>query len=104
MSQEQSFEKGLTELEGIVEKLESTDLPLEESIQLFEKGMSLSRNLGKQLDDAERKIEILVKGEDGSHHSEPFEPGFDEPALPKSGLGPGGVGARTDLRHARSLL
>ena len=68
-----SFEATLEELEGIVAKLEGGDLPLEKSLELFERGVHLSRECQKRLDDAERKVEILVKGEDGQVTPLPFE-------------------------------
>ena len=67
------FEDALSKLESIVEKLESGDLSLEESLAAFEEGIRLSRICSKQLDEAERKIEILVKGEDGQLRIEDFD-------------------------------
>jgi exodeoxyribonuclease VII small subunit len=55
------FEQGLSDLEGIVERLETAELPLEEALALFEKGISLVRGLTKQLDEVERKLEMLTK-------------------------------------------
>ncbi len=63
---ERSFETSLAELEQIVGRLESGDLPLEESLELFEKGIKLSRQCRKRLTDAERRIEILMKDADGN--------------------------------------
>lgn len=68
-----NFESTLEELEGIVTKLEAGDLPLEQSLELFERGVQLSRQCQKRLDEAERKVEILVKGEDGKATPLPFE-------------------------------
>ncbi len=65
MTKEIKFEDALSSLESIVEKLESGELSLEESLAAFEDGIRLSRICSKQLDAAEKKIEILVKGEDG---------------------------------------
>ena len=56
-----SFESGLEELEKIVKEMESSDLPLERSLELFEKGMSLSESCRKQLDEAETRVEILMQ-------------------------------------------
>ena len=68
-----SFESGLEELETVVKQLEKGDLPLERSIELFEKGMGLSEQCRKQLGDAETRIEQIVKK--GSRtEPEPFEP------------------------------
>jgi exodeoxyribonuclease VII small subunit len=58
-----SFEAGLDQLEKVVKELESGDLPLEKSIELFEKGMALSEQCRKQLEEAETRIEMLVKKE-----------------------------------------
>lgn len=60
-----SFEKALKQLEEIVHKLESEDLGLEDSLQLFEEGIKLSRFCSKKLELAERKIEMLTKDEKG---------------------------------------
>jgi exodeoxyribonuclease VII small subunit len=54
------FEKQLTALESIVERLEEGDLSLEESVQLFEEGMKLSEACKKELEAAEGKIQLLV--------------------------------------------
>ncbi|MFN0141377.1 MAG: exodeoxyribonuclease VII small subunit [Pyrinomonadaceae bacterium] len=62
---EKSFEKSLDELEKIVAKLEAGDLPLEESLKLFEEGVKLSRNCRTRLANAERRIEMLVSDGDG---------------------------------------
>ncbi len=62
---EKSFETSLAELEQIVTKLEDGDLPLEESLELFEKGIKLSRECRERLTKAERRIEILMKDVDG---------------------------------------
>jgi len=61
-----SFEKALEELEKIAERLEDGSLGLEESIAEFERGTRLARYCREKLDDAERRIEILQKGENGS--------------------------------------
>ena len=53
------FEAALTELDTIVKKLEDGDLPLEQSLQLFERGVQLSRFCHARLEEAERRIEIL---------------------------------------------
>ena len=63
---EKPFETSLAELESIVAKLESGDLPLEDSLELFEKGIKLSRECRDRLAKAERRIEILLKDADGS--------------------------------------
>jgi exodeoxyribonuclease VII small subunit len=73
MTTEKSFESSLKELEEIVGRLESGDLPLEQSLDLFEQGIRLSRDCQRRLDEAERKVEILLKGSDGRLVSQPFD-------------------------------
>jgi exodeoxyribonuclease VII small subunit len=58
---EPSFEEAMQGLEAVVTRLESGEAPLEESIRLFEEGMKLSEICRKRLDDADRKIEILLR-------------------------------------------
>lgn len=59
------FEERLADLEGIVEKLEGEELPLEDALALFEKGVALVRDLTRQLDDVEQRLEVLGRSEDG---------------------------------------
>lgn len=68
-----SFETSLEELEKVVKELESGDLPLERALELFEKGVSLSGACRKQLEEAETRLEILMKKE-GKVQPEPFQP------------------------------
>ncbi|HVC00434.1 MAG TPA: exodeoxyribonuclease VII small subunit [Candidatus Dormibacteraeota bacterium] len=68
------FERSMTRLEQVVKKLESPDLSLDEAMKLFEEGVTLSRECQKQLEEAEARIEILMKKADGKLASEPFEP------------------------------
>lgn len=56
-----TFEAGLEELERIVKELEKGDLPLEESLRLFEAGMRISADCKRQLEEAETRVEILMK-------------------------------------------
>lgn len=56
-----SFEASLEELERVVKELEKGDLPLEKSLELFERGMALSADCKKQLEEAEMRVEILMK-------------------------------------------
>ena len=58
---EPSFEEGLEELEQVVKKLEDGELPLEKSLELFEKGVKLSESCHKQLREAEHKVEIFSR-------------------------------------------
>jgi exodeoxyribonuclease VII small subunit len=67
------FEECLQRLDKIVQELEKGDIPLEKSLVLFEEGMQLSSACRKQLDEAEGKVEILLK-QNGKLQAEPFEP------------------------------
>jgi exodeoxyribonuclease VII small subunit len=69
---EPGFEDSLTQLEKIVERLEGGDLPLEESLRLYEQGMKLSRACGDRLEAAQRRIEILERARDGALQELPF--------------------------------
>ncbi len=73
MTDKIKFEDALKKLENIVEQLEDGELSLEESLAIFEEGIKLSRLCSKQLDDIERKIEILIKGKDGEFEIVPFD-------------------------------
>ncbi len=73
MSKER-FEDSLNKLEKIVSKLEEGEIPLEESLKLFEEGIRLSRLCNQKLDEAEKKVEILLRGKDGAVGPEPFDP------------------------------
>ena len=66
------FEECLQRLEKIVQELEKGDVPLEKSLTLFEEGMQLSATCRKELEDAEGKVEILLK-QNGKLHANPFE-------------------------------
>ena len=57
------FEKSIKELEEIVNKLENGDASLSESLELFEKGIKLAKECNKMLDDAEKKVSVLIGGE-----------------------------------------
>jgi exodeoxyribonuclease VII small subunit len=67
------FERSLARLEEVVRKLESPQLSLDEAMKLFEEGVGLSRECQKQLEEAEGKVEILLKKADGQMVAEPFE-------------------------------
>ncbi len=60
-----TYEQAVLELESVVDMLESGDLPLEESIKVFEKGVGLVWLCNKKLDDIEKRITLLVEGKDG---------------------------------------
>ncbi|MCK5357839.1 MAG: exodeoxyribonuclease VII small subunit [Elusimicrobiales bacterium] len=59
------FEKNLNKLENIVEKLESEDTPIEKSLEFFEEGVKISKELSGKLDEVKRKIEVLKKDASG---------------------------------------
>jgi exodeoxyribonuclease VII small subunit len=68
-----TFENALKKLEEIASKLEDGSLGLDESINEFEKGIRLARFCHSKLEEAERKIEILQKGEDGEIKKKPIK-------------------------------
>jgi exodeoxyribonuclease VII small subunit len=68
-----SFEQALEKLESLVDRLERGDLPLEEALSAFEEGVALTRRCAGQLDDAERRIEMLTREGEGVV-ARPFEP------------------------------
>jgi exodeoxyribonuclease VII small subunit len=68
-----SFEEAMDQLEAIVAKLESGDVPLEQAIELFQEGMRLSQLCGSKLEQVERKIEMLIESEQGIERK-PFAP------------------------------
>ncbi len=70
----QTFEVSLKELEKIVRRLEEGDLSLEESLKLFEEGVKLSRECQERLNQAERRIEVLLKDGDGNPNLQAIQP------------------------------
>ena len=70
---DQKFEDALKDLESVVTRLEDGDIPLEESLKLFEEGVKLSRLCAEKLDEAEKKVEILMKDKEGRLKPQPFE-------------------------------
>jgi exodeoxyribonuclease VII small subunit len=81
----EKFEDALNKLEKIVSKLEEGDIPLEESLKLFEEGIRLSRFCNQKLDEAEKRVEILLKGKNGILKPHPFEPSINSGQTPLSG-------------------
>ena len=69
----QDFEQSLARLEEVVRKLESANLPLDQAMKLFEEGMQLSATCRKELEQAEGKVEILLK-QNGKLQAVAFEP------------------------------
>jgi exodeoxyribonuclease VII small subunit len=68
------FEKSLARLEEVVLRLENPQLSLDDAMKLFEEGVALSRECQRQLEDAEGRVEILLKKADGKITAEPFDP------------------------------
>src|SRR3989442_15895588 len=89
------FEDCLARLEQIVGRLETGNLPLEESLKIFEEGIGLARSCARYLEDAEKRIEVLAKDDSGALGARPFawEPERDQGArststsMYKSGAG-----------------
>ena len=73
-----TFEASLKRLEEIVRKLESGELPLDTALELFEEGIRLSRFCNTTLDQAERRVEILLKNDSGPPRVAPFEGGNED--------------------------
>lgn len=69
----ESFEKNLERLDAIVHEMEDPDVPLERALVLYEEGMKLSELCHKQLEEAEGRIEVLMKKAGGKVVAEPFE-------------------------------
>lgn len=72
------FEKSLARLEEVVRKLEAANVSLDEAMKLFEEGVELSRACQKQLEEAEARVEILLKQANGTLVAKPFETGDEE--------------------------
>lgn len=66
------FEQAIARLEAIVGELEKGELPLDESLKIFEEGIRLSKNCLKILEDAERKVEVLVQEKNGKRRLQAF--------------------------------
>ena len=76
------FEDALNKLEKIVSQLEKGDISLDESLKLFEEGIRLSRFCSQKLDEAEKRVEILLKDEDGGLKAQPFAPSMNSGHVP----------------------
>ena len=70
---EMKFEEALKKLEKIVSDLEDGDLPLDEALERYEEGIRLSKACAKKLEVAKKKVEILLKNEDGSVELKEFD-------------------------------
>jgi exodeoxyribonuclease VII small subunit len=72
------FEDALQRLERIVDQLEGGKLGLEDSLKVFEEGVALARRCAKYLDEAERRVELLMRDESGMLKTEPLQVGEDD--------------------------
>lgn len=72
------FEEGVAELEVLVRKLESGELPLEDALAAFEQGIGLVRVLNERLNEAETRVEVLTRGAGGEFETEPLAVDDDE--------------------------
>ena len=72
------FERAFHQLETIVQRLEKEELPLDESLRLFEEGINLSRFCHQRLEEVEKKIELILADAKGQPRLEPFEVSEDE--------------------------
>lgn len=68
------FERSLARLEEVVRRLENANVSLDDALRLFEEGVELTRKCQRQLEEAEGKVEILLKKAGGKLVAEPFEP------------------------------
>jgi exodeoxyribonuclease VII small subunit len=73
-----TFEQMLKKLEGITARLEAGELSLEKSLDAFEEGMKLARELDQTLSQAEAKVELLLKKENGQVQAEPWTEADEE--------------------------
>jgi exodeoxyribonuclease VII small subunit len=67
-----TFEDGLAKLESIVAEMEEGKMGLDKMLKKFSEGMKLAKFCSERLESAEKKVEILVKKQDGSKSTEPF--------------------------------
>jgi len=72
--EDMDFDSGLKKLEGIVQRLDTGELSLEESLKIFEEGIGLVGLLTRKLDEAEKKVETLTQADDGSVVINDFDP------------------------------
>jgi exodeoxyribonuclease VII small subunit len=94
----EKFEEALSKLEKIVSKLEKGDIPLEESLKLFEEGIRLSRFCNQKLDEAEKRVEILLEDKEGILKPQPFDPSVS------SGQGHSSNARQNDSRNPEDSL
>jgi exodeoxyribonuclease VII small subunit len=77
-SREPGFEEAIGKLEAIVRELEGSDIPLEKALSLFEEGVRLSKVCHRKLSEAEKKVQVLARNEEGELEPRPFEPDGEE--------------------------
>ena len=77
---EKKFEEAMKRLEDIVEDLEGGDLPLEESLKVFEEGMKLLKFCSEKLDEVEKRVSVLIKESEGRYSKKPFDTDEQEEA------------------------
>lgn len=73
MKKGKSFEEALSELENVVQQLEKGELPIDDSLEVFQKGIELSKFCSKRLDQIEKKITLLIEDADGNIREEEFK-------------------------------
>ena len=78
-NESQNFETSLKELEKIVAELEKGEQPLEDQLKSFEKGVSLSRECMKRLEEVEKRVELLIQSADGKISASPFDAANEAP-------------------------
>ena len=78
MAKKKSFEDSMTELEQIIDELETGELGLEDSIQLYERAFKAVKNCRETLSAAEKKIQLLVETEEGKLEEEPLDPSDED--------------------------
>ncbi len=78
MEKELSFEEAMEKLEGIIALLEDGELALDESLKIFEEGITLYQTLAKQLEKAEGKVKLIMVDKDGEREKFNFEPGEEQ--------------------------
>lgn len=69
----EKFEESISKLEDIVKKLEGGDVTLDESLSLFEQGIKLSKSCQRMLDNAEKKVSVLMSSSDGEMEKQDFD-------------------------------
>ena len=94
---QKSFEAALKRLEEIVSEMESGELSLDAMLKKFEEGMTLAQYCSRKLEEAEKKIEVLIKKEDGSLETSEFLP--SEEAPPDSNSGQEGLNREEASEH-----